>query len=348
MSFDEIMEKITEGLTGDFETDEKYLDQQAEIYRDHPLRKEIIRACGRLLFQLMPEEKKNNVNEILQKEELSVDSTLEEVRFNMYKENYDKAESLIVPLVRKLDDLYDAGLFKDDSVSMYFSFYEVFEELLYIFHNKPKKDLRLSEIPYAQVYSLYGSLLIDLERYEEANKMLEKAIRWNPSNAGIAFEYIETFKLMGDMDKAFELTKDVFKIAFYPDDLARCYRNLAFYFVEKELWQEAIGCYIYSQQFDPDSKQVPAELYYISEKIKAPIKSPDMEELRQYSQKQGFPLGPDTDILGLSYAYGKDFVDKKEYSAARYFLEIFYHLTDDEEVKEILDTLPSEDANDSQ
>lgn len=58
MDFDQIMKEITSGLTGDNKADMTYLQEQMEKYKDHEMGKEIIRACGRIMYQLMPEEAK--------------------------------------------------------------------------------------------------------------------------------------------------------------------------------------------------------------------------------------------------------------------------------------------------
>lgn len=174
-------------------TGEKCKRWKMEKYKEHELGKEIIRACGRILYEILPEDKK--------------------------------------------EELEESGLFQDDSVSMYFTFNNLFGELLYMIRNKPKKDVRRSDIPFAEIYLQYGSLLFELKRYEEAREMLKKAVRWNPCNTQIAFEYAETFKIVGDLESFFKVSVDTSNIAYTPNDIARCYRNLVFYFVEKELWQ---------------------------------------------------------------------------------------------------------------
>lgn len=53
-----IMSTITAGLTGDARHDIAYLMAQAEAYKDHPLAKEIARECGRMMWDLMPDDAK--------------------------------------------------------------------------------------------------------------------------------------------------------------------------------------------------------------------------------------------------------------------------------------------------
>lgn len=340
MDFDQIMKEITSGLTGDNKADMAYLQEQMEKYKDHEMGKEIIRACGRIMYQLMPEEAKAELAKAMQKDELGADATLEEVRFNIYQKNYDKAEAIMSALVKKVDDLAEAGMFQNDAVSEYYTFNEIFEEILFQEIHKPTRDIRRSDIPYAEVYLQYGSLLVDLKQIEKANEILKKAVRWNPTNAKISFEYAETFKILGNLEQFFEVTKAIFKYAFKPADVARCYRNLAYYFVEKELWSAAIACNLMSLQYEPDSKNAQSELYYIQQKTNGSIKEPTLTELKAIAQEYGFPVGADRDVLGLAYAYGKHFFEAKQFDGARYFLSILYELTDDEEIKKMIDQIP--------
>ena len=51
-------------------------------------------------------------------------------------------------------------------------------------------------------------------------------------------------------------------------------------------------------------------------------------------------MGPDNDVLGLAFAYGKHFLDHKQYQPARYFLEILHDLTHDDEIADMLEAIP--------
>lgn len=56
--FEAIMKQITGGLNGDAETDMKYIMEQVEKYKEHEFGKEILRACGRLMYDIIPEDKR--------------------------------------------------------------------------------------------------------------------------------------------------------------------------------------------------------------------------------------------------------------------------------------------------
>ena len=59
-SFEEAVEEIRMGLTGDPEKDREYLSQQIRRYQDHPDHHEITKECGRLLFATLSDSEKDD------------------------------------------------------------------------------------------------------------------------------------------------------------------------------------------------------------------------------------------------------------------------------------------------
>ncbi|MDO4544957.1 MAG: hypothetical protein Q4C25_02265 [Bacillota bacterium] len=341
IDFYTIMHDITAGLTGDPQKDMTYLKEQEDKYREHELSTEILCGCGRLMYELIPGDGKEKFERLIRNEHLGIEETLDEVRFNIYKKNYDKALKIMEALVSKIEKL---NVFQNDRVSEYYVFDETFEEVLYQYREKPKKELRRAQIPYPDIYFLYGSLLVELNCIQEAQSSLKKGLQWNPVSFAIMAEYMETYKMMGDFDKFFSITLETFKIAFRSKDVARCYRNLGYYFVEKELYEEATACYLLSMQYDNGSKQPQSELYFINATTKAEIKAPSLEEVKKYAEKYGFPMGPNPEVAGLAFTYGEHCLKEGLSQGARYFLNIFYDLTNDEEIKEMLEKIPEDDG----
>ena len=338
MNFEKIMQNITSGLTGDCEKDIQYLMEQCEKYKDHEMGQEIVRACGRLIFKCVPEDRKAEISRAFNNYLTSWESVLEEASFKQHEKKFDEALAMIEGLIQKFEA---SGMFSDDQVSEYHCFNEFFEEALYRFHAEPEKDLRRADIPFDEIYMLQGSLLIDLQRPLDAEAALEKALRWNPASAQIAFEHAETAKIRGDMDLFFRRTLDVFRYAFRPNLVARCFRNLGYYFVEKEQWEDAVACFTMSLRFDNESHMAMSELYYIQQKAGRTIPQPTMDELRNIAEKYGFPVGADPDVLGLSYNYGKRFAEQGDADGARYCWQITYELTGDEDIRKMMDELPA-------
>lgn len=337
MDFDSIMTSITSRLTENSGNEIPYLKEQIEKYRNHPYAKEITRACGRLMYEFLPDDRKEEFGKALGNDAAGLNSALDEIRYTAFKGDHQKALSLVEAVVKKAEDL---SSYADDEVSAYFTFSEPFEEILYRHRNNPTKTLRQAQLPYADIYALYGSILFELKKYPEAKEALGKAIRWNPINASIAFEYAETHKMLGDINSYLTLTKDIMDNVFRPKDLARCYRNLAYYFVEERLYDVATGCLFLSLEYDKDSTIAQSELFYIQDKAGGKLSRPTPEQFREYADQHELPLGASNDLIGLAYTYGKHFLDKKEFDGARYFLEIVYGLTSDDDIQGLLHQIP--------
>lgn len=336
MTYDEIMKQIRDGLTGDSKIDMQYLQEQCEIYKDHELSQEIIRACGRIMYDIIPEDSKAEIEKIMRKQELDIDSTLDEVRFACYKKDYKRALELMEQLAKEADE---QPMYKDDSVSCYFNFNEFFEEILYGEINDIEKEIRKADFPFNSIYTNYGALLIEMGDLEKANEVLAKALKWNPVNMYTRTEYMETLKCLNRLEEYYMYAIESFQYAFKKEDLARCYRNLGYYFVEKEMYSEAMGCYLISLDFDNNNKgAAQSELYYIQSK--APnVKEPEVEEFREIAEEHGFPVGPAEIVLKVAFSYGKHFLDNKIFDGAKYCFEIFADLTGDEKIKEMLEHL---------
>lgn len=335
MCLDTILKEITAGLTGNSKEDILYLKNQMEKYKEHELNQEILRACGRLMYELIPDDKKKELEQVIENDAKGTDATIKEIRFNVFEGNIEKAFKLSEALVSKTEK---EPMFKNDTASEYYTFNELFQEILFAYYNKPKRDIRSAAIPYSEIYYIHGNLLFELKRISEARKYLEKALRWNPASCKIAFEYIETFKVEKDYEKFYELTKEQFKYAYRREDVARCYRNLGFYFVEKEEYSVAAGCLLTSLLYDAENKMAQSELYYIQEK--APnYDKPTPESLDKYSEQYGYPVRACEDVVGLSAAYSKKALENGENELAIYFLEVYCGLTEDEEAIAILEQL---------
>lgn len=56
-------------------------------------------------------------------------------------------------------------------------------------------------------------------------------------------------------------------------------------------------------------------------------------------ERYDIPFGPSDLVIGVAYHYGEEFLKHDNAPAAHYFLTIAYDLTEDEDIKAILDKL---------
>ena len=326
--FESIMKSITSKLTGDIEKDMSYLLEQSNKYKNHKYGKEVTRACGRLLYEIMPDNMKKEFDAAVNKDVKAFDAAFEEVQFQMYKKKYGKALELLESMIYHYEEL---DLYDEDEVSCYFDFKEPFEEILYMQIYDPQKEIRRAQIKYSDLYCLYGSLLLELNRYEEAEWALRKGMKWNPINAKIAFEHAETYKVRGMFDEFYNATKDIYKIAFHSDYLARYYRNLGYYFIEKNEMQLAVYCYLFSLNFE-ESERVQSEIYYISQMDRTINLDINLDMIQNAFTTHGIPFGPDHNIIGMAYELTKLSIEDDNKENAKYYLSIILEFYENEEL----------------
>lgn len=272
----------------------------------------------------------------------NVNAVLNEIKSSIQKREFEKAKVFLEKLIEETEA---NPLYPEDSEKKYFSFDNIVEFLLYVQKFNDKKDVEWVQYPYSEIYYLYGSLLIELGNMKEANKVLEKAIRWNPMSPGIYFEYGETWKKLGDMEKFLEVTKQTFKLAYTRKHLARAYRNLGYYYIEQQDYVVANGCYIWSLQYERDSESATSELYYIYQMVGGQINPGTMmKELHRVSEEEGFPLEVDKETLGIILSYAQRFLEEEKVGTAKELFGIAYELTQDKCFEEILNDLKKVEA----
>ena len=85
--------------------------------------------------------------------------------------------------------------------------------------------------------------------------------------------------------------------------------------------------------------QAEAELKYIHEETEGTAQRPSIGAMASYGKKYGFPIGPDAGIIETAMQYGKTMLANKKYEHSVYFLDIAYKLTENKELKDLLDKI---------
>lgn len=249
-TFDQIMDDITAHLTGSWDHDGKYLMEQMEAYKGHELAKEIVRALGRLLYEISPDDLKGELKRVVDSQHDTTMQTLEEATHNMQANNWDKATDLIEPLAKTCDDLIASGWCADDAMSRYFDFRSATDEIVWRVHNEERRTIRRATEPFARVYSTYGSCLVEARRCDEAIVACQKAIRWNPSDVSARFELSECHKLLHDMVSYERVLDELYPYVATATDLARYHRAMGYLRIEQGAHQVAAAHLMLSLLFE--------------------------------------------------------------------------------------------------
>ena len=325
--YEEIIKEIKSNLGSNKDLNRQYLSSQIEVYKDHPYSKEIIREISRLMWDCLSEDEKQEFIEISSKENPIMD-ILNDIYPDIEHGNYE------TPL-DKLDDFMQTfpDMFEDDAVSEYHYFTNPLEELVFRKYIGLKKELRYipDNEPLLDLYYVYGFLLLESQRYDKAEEYLKKAIKINPVSARIILELTEIYKVHTyTLNESFIRTCDALKYAYYPQDIARCYRNLGYYYVEENDMKTALALYIFSMEYEA-SPLAYAEIKFIQSKNDISL---SLKESIDIIKSKNIQLGVNPFILETIDEFIKEYGENKLYNQMLYFMELKFDLTDDAETLE--------------
>ncbi|MGI6467735.1 MAG: hypothetical protein ACOX0Q_01725 [Syntrophomonadaceae bacterium] len=343
MDYEEIMQEIKSNLCGDELTDLQYLQTQLDKYKDHELSQELMWGIGRLIFETLPEHQKAELSDTLVTNIQVLGAVLEEAQNEIAEQNYERGLGLLESLVEKIDAA--APKFDADSEHEYLCFDNLLEEVLYTKLYNPGKVIRHVPREYSDTYLVYGNLLLEMGRLKEARRALLKANRWNPMKVETLFELGEIYKKNQQYKRYLEINMKALQHAYTARNLARCYRNLGFYYVEKQNYELATALYSFSVRFDKVSQIPGAALQYISHLSGQRAVPPSFQRCAELFAEHGIQFGPNDLVLSIAISLGDQAREAQAYEEAGYYYSLAYDLTGDPQVKAWIDALPVGEAN---
>jgi tetratricopeptide (TPR) repeat protein len=342
MRYEEVMRDIIDSLTGDSIKDIAFLRQQMEFYKGHTLAPEILQGINHLIYHLLPEETKKEIELELQRNAIRNERKMKEAESLVREKEYRKAVNLLEKLIREEDG--PGSLFRNDSVSEYYAFHNFFEEILFRELYKFRKIIRPVPGDFSGMYFLYGKSLLELGQVEDAKGAFEKSLRWNPMNLKPMFEQVEMSRKDEDEDGFLCLLKRCFRSAYTSSDLARCYRSLGQFHLEKGDHSLADTLYSFSMAFEGDNPVARAEIEELSRKMrKAAAAPPRLTEIWETCEESDVQIGPNRLVLDLAVSLGHKAMKEGAFVSARFLFGIAYDLTKDEKVSAWMDQLPQEE-----
>ena len=251
----------------------------------------------------------------------------------MHNGELGKAEELFVTLIP------DEYLFAEDQMSVYFAFNNPMERAIYMVKFKPKKEVRRNPIVDTRVFLSYAYLLIEKADLDQALKILDLGLRYNPVDATLLFEKGTVFQARKDMEKLREITDLAHNYAYTPKALARVYRNYGYMFTELKDYDGAICAYLESLKYD-EAAHAYRELLYIAELTGKAIRRDEYLMMCEHIlQSRNVPTEPSREILGVAYGCAKMAQDRLEIDEALYYYQICYELTQDSSISEQIETI---------
>ena len=257
-----IMAKIETELTGDPDQDMDILNEWGERYRGDPDAEPLLLEIGKRLFRLAMDEEGSLPDEIYQDMVETADEDYEEACELIRKHQYEEALSklLVLSEVIRIYPLPEGTIWMDfDSYLDALNFQDYYADSI--------GDREIGRHPMHPAKMLFtaGSLLIEMDRAEEAVGILERLLELDPVCPRYLFELGEAYKRTGQIKEAAENALYSLSCAATRVDLARGYRDLAYCLSETGAYEDAVMLYLLSLRYEA-SRQAQSELAWIRKK----------------------------------------------------------------------------------
>ena len=195
--------------------------------------------------------------------------------------DFEKAKSILFDIIN------EASSYDNDSETDYYNFNDVIDFVLYTRINKPSKNIKWIGTPFSNAYNCLAYIYNEEKKYDEALKMVEKSIKWNPMSLYPLFEKCETYKMQKNWEEFKKTTESLYDKIYNASDLAHYYRNLGLYYIEMNDLNLAYALYSAAIKFEKN-KSAYSEMLYINQKLN--------RDDYQMSSEEGLKLLNDNNI----------------------------------------------------
>lgn len=229
----------------------------------------------------------------------------------------------------------DAMIAKESAT--YFCPNHTFEIYLYEYRRNPN-EYELCEKKFPEIYRKLAKLLLDEGNDEDAKEVYMKALAFNPIDLDTLFDLVVLYRLMGEWDAMKEVIDQTYDLCYSRSDISRYYRYLGCYYLETYQPELAKHLYEYSNLLY-HSQQADDELKFLHSVLKDNQKKSTIAEIQNNLREHSIALQPDQKTLALLYQVAKQELSRENLSYARILFLFLYELTQDEEIKQIIQTI---------
>lgn len=177
------------------------------------------------------------------------------------------------------------------------------------------ENVVLTMIPMSKLYNMYARELWENNNDDEALEVLEESLKWNPVNIDTMFFMSEIYKHTGRLEELITLSSKVYPLCCTKCDIARFYRLLGFYYLEKYKPEQAAALYTYSNTFYK-TKQADSELEFLAKALKIEKFTFTYNNIQKILNEIVVPLEISTKTTYILKEAADDLNDKENYQAA--------------------------------
>ncbi len=247
----------------------------------------------------------------------------------------DKDYKSAIPVIKELTDKVEA-IYSNRSDKL-FSFNHILETYYYAYFMKDVSPLEYTEYAINSYYRTLGFCQMHIGKHIDSIKSYEKALKWNPVDLDTYLQLAELYKKVNNLESLRKVTFESYNLLCSRATMARFYRNLGFYYLEKYEPELAAILYKYSNIYY-ETEHATKELEFIEKAIGKSIPEYSLKYMQDKLNEKNIPVGPNPDTIGITYRVGQLELEAGNDKEARECFMMVYDLTLDEEVKNILET----------
>lgn len=207
---------------------------------------------------------------------------------------------------------------------------------LYEYYIAADKSYDLISDETCKKYIENGRRLTNEGNYNEAINEFSKALEYNPVNVAVINKIVSCYKYLHDIEKEFEYAQKTYNFCCTRSELATYYRNVGWYYLEKYKPEVSVACYMYSNLFEK-SEQNENEIHFLEVATQKSYKDLSIEEIQETLKENSIPIEASSVTLALMYRAGLEALSLGNKTQAYECFFMVYDLTQDEEVKELME-----------
>ncbi len=329
-----IVNYIRGQLTGDYEKDMSYLHECGQKYKDDEEGPEILQEIATMMYAILPEEEKSQVSAHLGELGNGIEDVYNQAKKALDEERYKDALDGLDQVIAAVRDRYVT----EDDDNVYVSLNHVMELYEYSYYYKTDKNIKTTDVMYNEYYRSRGLALLNLGRTGEAVDACLEALKWNPVDLESYLVLAECYLAKKDYGDYLATTRKAYRYCCTRATMARYYRNMGRYYLDKYEPRIARAMYVYANiYFQNDGAD--SALSFIESALQEKTPEYTIKELQSILDENNVEPGPDADTIGIIYRVGQLMLESDDYERAKDCFAICYDITQDEETGRLLQQL---------
>lgn len=216
---------------------------------------------------------------------MELEKNMKTIKDLIKNKEYEKAENMLLELITQSNNKVI-----EDENNTYYSFNNYIEILIFWYMYKPEKKNICPDINYSEIYYYLGFINIETKNYGKAQEYFKKGLEWNPMDVSIMFENAYLYRMLGDIERyKAEIEKTnpfIYEIGY----MAKYYRELGWYYVEKKSFDLANALYTQSLAFY-ETDMAKKELEFIAKSENRQARLSTTEEMQKLFKDYNITFG---------------------------------------------------------